>query len=1483
LLLTGEQIGTFVRDDFTKETKEIIAKRAGYFCSNPECGKPTVGPAIGHDKAINEGVAAHITAASPGGPRYDPSLTPTQRKHQSNGIWACSNCGRRIDADDVHFTVEMLRKWKRAAELQALLALAAPRLTPGRRVTPAASDTFEAELERLGLTAQEYFESITLPLISAARTDLAAFKNMQGWPLHPIALNLRISDVGYKQAFNISGLAAAIETFNEIVVIAPPGTGKTTTLLQLAEAILSQDKSVAVFIPLSEWSSQAGSFLESIVRRPAFAGVQEEHLVRLAHHGRLVLVLDGWNELDAASRKRATGEIRSLQRDFPDLAIIVSTRRQALDVPISGPVVEIDALTEGQQLEIARSLRGTEGEAILDHAWRTPGVRDLVAIPLYISALLAYTKDASLPTTKEEVLRLFVDEHERKPEKAEALRETLLGFHTNMLRAIAVKATTLATTTISEKHANAVVKQVEDQLLADGQITTAPQPTKVLDALVSHHTLVHASAGAGALSFQHQQFQEWYASFEVEKLMRSAAAGDQEARQELRANILNIPAWEEAILFACERMSRADGTGLKAVAAAVLETIGIDPMLAAEMIYRSSAGVWDEVKGKIIDFVEIWHIPGKVDRAFRFMIGTGCGEFASQIWPLISHPDDQVHLEALRAGRRFRPSVLGDDIEGHIANLPEEVRKNVISSFAYEGDMDGIELAAKLAQADPSPEVQVSVIEGLWFRRANRLVIEVLRTAPDEVWQLLARKGFADEITDPAAITRLWREWRCYIETQPDSESKLRALLYSGPPRRDLGPEVRTLIEAADFQVRDKHADGIIYEAHKRYPEDVTSALIHRLEAGQEIPFRTEDLLQANGIAIDEGPFVDLVVHPGELEKVAKAAVSIAGPKTIGSLIDSLIAIDTKLRASGRQADEPTRQEYYRLRDWISKTNLTSFIQAVLSRSETNDPCQIVLLAKLLTNHGKGEFEESIQLDGGLEDQMIAAISCWAEVLLAHSTASRAHLAEVARAIGRLAAPDLLPLLQRMLAEDLVRWRRERDEFSAAISRGIHIQSEARSSWTLWYRRAFSAIGSDAVVGLMKAYLPDTDFGFDAACVLKAIWDQKHNPQKDKWPSPWPDFSEVKARCLEREEHVSDIHSSPFADAIFAVIDHLTIPDSSPNDHLRALQLAKIAFSMPYGKKMATIETLLKLPNQRRAKSELLAVLVRSGEIISADMVLDNLKNLIEEGKKNPWLLDERSREVEDWLVLMPFSDRPEATLDALELLGPNLRQPWQMHHLLSALGDSPSPASEAVLKQLPQKDSRFLSQYEWFTALDKRGTESATRILLEFICEGAFDKKAGGMDNWTLGRKLAGAMQTYPDFRAEVYQRYECQPAGPVKDILGHTISEAADADGLLLLIRSYAEQGKPASYLRSAIEHVAVGRRPSADWEGATETFSVPVSELRKMLFSMTKDDTPEARLAAGCLTIIDELRDEYGPAESEPRHPDIDSGRPWPLEAE
>lgn len=108
-----------MRDDFSPTIKKLLADRAGNHCSNPECQKPTSGPQDNPNKSLSIGRAAHITAASPGGKRYDPSLTHEQRSDVSNGIWFCANCADFIDDDEVRYTVKLLKEWKRNAEERA--------------------------------------------------------------------------------------------------------------------------------------------------------------------------------------------------------------------------------------------------------------------------------------------------------------------------------------------------------------------------------------------------------------------------------------------------------------------------------------------------------------------------------------------------------------------------------------------------------------------------------------------------------------------------------------------------------------------------------------------------------------------------------------------------------------------------------------------------------------------------------------------------------------------------------------------------------------------------------------------------------------------------------------------------------------------------------------------------------------------------------------------------------------------------------------------------------------------------------------------------------------------------------------------------------------------------------------------------------------------------------------------------------------------
>lgn len=114
---------TVMRDDFTEEVKRAIAARVGNLCSNPDCRALTSGPQEDPAKALNVGVAAHITSAAPGGPRYDPSLSADSRRHPDNAIWLCQTCAKLVDNDPSRFRESLLRAWKTAAEQQALSSI----------------------------------------------------------------------------------------------------------------------------------------------------------------------------------------------------------------------------------------------------------------------------------------------------------------------------------------------------------------------------------------------------------------------------------------------------------------------------------------------------------------------------------------------------------------------------------------------------------------------------------------------------------------------------------------------------------------------------------------------------------------------------------------------------------------------------------------------------------------------------------------------------------------------------------------------------------------------------------------------------------------------------------------------------------------------------------------------------------------------------------------------------------------------------------------------------------------------------------------------------------------------------------------------------------------------------------------------------------------------------------------------------------------
>ncbi|WP_413207567.1 hypothetical protein [Rhodospirillum sp. A1_3_36] len=110
-------------------------------------------------------------------------------------------------------------------------------------------------------------------------------------------------------------------------------------------------------------------------------------------------------------------------------------------------------------------MKGQDGVEVLDAAWRTEGLRDLVAIPFYLRALIQATTSGDLPETKEEVLRHMVEAHEAVSSNSEIFHREICDAQDVYLTALAVSAQMSGTPTIRDRDARLAVSRASQQLV----------------------------------------------------------------------------------------------------------------------------------------------------------------------------------------------------------------------------------------------------------------------------------------------------------------------------------------------------------------------------------------------------------------------------------------------------------------------------------------------------------------------------------------------------------------------------------------------------------------------------------------------------------------------------------------------------------------------------------------------------------------------------------------------------------------------------------------------------------------------------------------------------------------------------------------------------------------------------------------------------------------------------------------------------------
>ena len=879
------------------------------------------------------------------------------------------------------------------------------------------------------------------------------------------------------------------------------------------------------------------------------------------------------------------------------------------------------------------------------------------------------------------------------------------------------------------------------------------------------------------------------------------------------------------------------------------------------------------MRASIEEFVERWHTPGKVDRAVWFMIISGREEFRDNIWPLITHENEQVHLAVFDVGTRFRPSVLGRDASLRLKDVCSRLRQTILVEIATYGAMGGMDFAADVAKEDRDPQIKARVAEALAYRGADRQVVTVLRDAEDSTFDLLTDWSLYDEIADDGVRLNLAAaHGRMYAHGIPPRE-RLKFLV-SESGESDAGLEVTRIIADMEFEGQDYYTDYLLELAEARFPEAVTEALLRRVREGRELPRRTVERLSRAGLALEDEMLLKIALESNRtIDDRAAAATSVLGFQAVGRMIDRIVELHEHLDDVDKKDDEATRQLHNALKDRIGFAESGKVLAAIQERVGRATNQRVEYFANLINRCGHRSDVTRRELDAATQDKIAHFVQECGERLLSTGNATRNQLAEIASLVRHAPSGNLLPVLERLFDEEIHLLTEFQEKALTDNDPRGEARQEARRRWSFHYQNAFAAICCPESTALVQKYLMDERYGCSAAVVLASHWNARNDLNDDEhWPRPSV-FSQLAKRRAAYKAAPGGTCGE--AEAIFGAIEQLTSSGATDAQMKRAVRLTMVATSLPHGARYDAIKELVGKADLRERRV-LLTNLALAGEVIDIALVKQFIGEFVETERTRYWTDYER-HELSSWLSLLPFTTDVSETVGVVQTIPERHRNARLLDQLFEALTHAPGGDAEKVSFAIAEADPELYGHSAWLDSVVQRGTLSSAKRLIDLAAEGAFNKKEG-MGRHEIYTSLATLLGQHPELRARIYNLLDSESSLPGRTLLAQAVAENLDEEGFLKLVElELAQKHGIAAWLH--VERVVSERIFSEGDEGSYYLRPMPANEVRRKLLSLTTDGGTND-VAARYLVQIDHIRDQLGASDFEPRHPDLLSGKDWPI---